>query len=203
MQFNVAQLMKGTIGGVRHYVLDEDSSIFQPEIQTVSPLTGKLQLLRTNSGILASGTLQVDVETDCMRCMDPIVVTLTVPIEESFRPLTDVNSGRYLMPDEIEGVEDDLFDEALLIDDHHILDTTEVVRQNIWLSMPMSPSCAYATPEECPNFQMRMVEIGEILGTEEDEDDEEQIDPRWAALLALQEEQDGPKQDSPKDAGTQ
>ena len=112
-----------------------------------------------------------------MRCMDPIVVTLTVPIEESFRPLTDVNSGRYLMPDEIEGVEDDLFDEALLIDDHHILDITEIVRQNIWLSMPMRPSCAYATPEECPKYQLRLQEMAEESGEDDEEDEADPMIP--------------------------
>lgn len=188
MEFNVAQLMKGPIGGVRRYDLDDDLSSLKPEIQIRSTLTGVLQLLRTNSGVLASGDLHVDVEMQCMRCMDPVVRTLDVKLEESFRPLTDVNSGRFLMPDEIEGIEDDLFDEALLIDNRHILNITEVVRQNIWISMPMSPACTFATPEECPNFQARIDEFREALEVDDETDDAEEIDPRWAALLALQED---------------
>ncbi len=187
MQFNVAGLMKGPIGDVRRYDLNEDLGILKVEIPAVSPLTGQLQLLRTNSGILASGDLHVTIATSCTRCTEPITVDVTVSIEESYRPLIDVNSGRFLMPDEIEGFEDDLFDEALLIDEHHILDITEIVRQNTWTAMPMRPSCAFATAEECPNYQVRLQEMAETLGDEDEPAVDTAIDPRWAALLALQE----------------
>lgn len=187
MQFNVAGLMKGPIGEVRRYDLEEDLSSLKPDIPAVSPLTGQIQFLRTNSGILATGTLHLTIETLCTRCTDPITVDVAVKIEESFRPLVDVTSGRYLTPDEIEGSEDDLFDAALLIDEHHILNITEVVRQTIWTSMPMRPSCAFATPEECPKYQVRLQEMAETLGDEDEWETEEVIDPRWAALLPLQE----------------
>jgi uncharacterized protein len=187
MQFNVAGLMKGPIGEVRRYDLEEDLSSLKPDIPAVSPLTGQIQFLRTNSGILATGTLHLTIETPCTRCTDPIAVDVEVRIEENFRPLVDVNSGRYLMPDEIEGSEDDLFDAALLIDDHHILNITEVVRQTIWTSMPMRPSCAFVTPEECPKYQVRLQELAKTLGDEDEWETEEVIDPRWAALLPLQE----------------
>jgi len=187
MQFNVAGLMKGPIGEVRRYDLEEDLSSLKPDVPAVSPLTGQIQFLRTNSGILATGTLHLTIETPCTRCTDPITADVEVRIEESFRPLVDVKSGRFLMPDEIEGSEDDLFDEALLIDDHHILNITEVVRQTIWTSMPMRPSCAFATAEECPKYQVRLQELAETLGDEDEWETEAVIDPRWAALLPLQE----------------
>jgi len=190
MQFNVAGLMKGPIGDVRRFDLDEDLSSLKPEIPAVTPLTGLLQLLRTNSGILASGDLKVTVEASCTRCTEPITVEIDVRVEESYRPLTDVNTGRFLMPDEIEGFEDDLFDAALLIDQHHTLDITEIVRQNIWTCMPMRPSCAFATAEECPNYQVRLRELAETLGEEDEPEAESPIDPRWAALLSLQEKLD-------------
>lgn len=188
MQFNVAGLMKGPIGEMRRYDLNEDLSSLKPEIMAVSPLTGSLQFLRTNSGILATGNLRVEVETSCSRCTEPIVSVLTVRIEESYRPLIDVASGRFLMPDEIEGVEDDLFDAALLIDEHHILNITEIVRQNIWTCMPMRPSCAYATAEECPNYQVRLQDLAEALAQEDELDAEPPIDPRWADLLSYKAE---------------
>ncbi|MBP7962270.1 MAG: DUF177 domain-containing protein [Caldilineaceae bacterium] len=187
MQFNVAGLMKGPIGEVRRYDLEEDLSSLKPEIPVASPLTGQIQFLRTNSGILATGILRLTIETHCARCTDAMTADVDVRIEESFRPLVDVTSGRFLLPDEIEGSEDDLFDAALLINDHHILDITEVVRQTIWTSMPMRPSCAYAFPEECPKFQVRLQELAETLGDEDEWVAETAIDPRWAALLPLQE----------------
>lgn len=187
MQFNVAQLLKEPIGATRSYLLDESLAGLDQELVPLSHLTGTLHLLRTHSGVLASGQFQVTLEMDCGRCLEPIPTEVDVAFEEGFRPLTEVTTGRYLMPDEFEGQTEELEDSALLIDDHHILDISEVLRQSIWLGMPMIPRCAYAVPEECPNFVEQVSEIeGDDL-VQEETDDQPTIDPRWAALLALQE----------------
>jgi uncharacterized metal-binding protein YceD (DUF177 family) len=117
-------------------------------------------------------------------------------VEESFRPLTEVHTGRYIAPDEFEGEEEDLEDAALIIDEHHVLDLSEVVRQSIWLTLPMYPSCNWAGPGECPNYTRYLQEVkstqeqqGEDVVTTEDE----AVDPRWAALLALRKGQDNPE----------
>lgn len=187
MQFNVAQLLKEPIGATRSYLLDESLAGLDQELVPLSHLSGTLHLLRTHSGILASGQFQVTLEMDCGRCLEPIPAQVDVSLEESFRPLTEVTTGRYLMPDEFEGQTEELEDSALLIDDHHILDISEVLRQSIWLDMPMIPRCAYAVPEECPNFVQQLSEIEGDEQVQEEVDDQAAIDPRWAALLALQE----------------
>jgi uncharacterized metal-binding protein YceD (DUF177 family) len=109
--------------------------------------------------------------------------------------LTEVATGRYLAPDEFEGEEEDLEDEALIINEHHILDIAEVVRQNIWLALPMYPSCIWSGPGECPNFvtyrqelEESQVEAAEATGL--GGENEESIDPRWSALLALRRRSD-------------
>lgn len=152
-----------------------------------------IQFLRTNSGILVTGELSTVVQATCNRCLEPIVVPVRFEIEESFRPLTEVYTGRYLRPDEFEGSEADLEDAALLINEQHILNLSEVVRQSIWLALPMYPSCNWEGQGECPNLKQRMVEIGGLENIDFYSDatgphEPNEIDPRWAALLKLRDE---------------
>ncbi|HXF64582.1 MAG TPA: DUF177 domain-containing protein [Caldilineaceae bacterium] len=185
MQFNVAQLLKEPTGSIRRYELVEDITELDPELVVMGPLVGDVQLLRINSGILVEASLSTAVRVTCNRCLAPIATPVRFTIEESFRPLTEVATGRYLAPDEFEGAEKDLEDEALIIDEHHILDLSEVVRQTIWLALPMYPSCIWNGPGECPNLIAYREELEAAQEEGEVAEGEEAIDPRWSALLAL------------------
>jgi uncharacterized protein len=187
MQYNVAQLLKEPTGSVRRYELVEDIGAIDPDLEVLGPLVGKLQLMRTNSGVLATGELSTAVRSTCNRCLEPIAVPVRFELTESFRPLTEVESGRYLRPDEFEGDADDLEDEALLINEQHILDITEIVRQNIWLALPMYPGCNWGGPGPCPNLADLLDNLGDVRLLRDDETapEEEILDPRWAALIEL------------------
>jgi uncharacterized metal-binding protein YceD (DUF177 family) len=130
--------------------------------------------------------------------VEPIAQEVRFQLEESFRPLLEVITGRYIPPEEFEGEEEDLEDAALIINERHILDLSEVVRQAIWLAMPMYPGCNWVGAGECPNLATRLAELGELADVDvhydadalaEDPADglggEEEIDPRWTALLKL------------------
>jgi uncharacterized protein len=188
MQFNVAQLLKEPTGGVRRYKLVEDIAKIDPALVMLGPLVGELQLMRTNSGILATGEMSTAVRSTCNRCLEPIAVPVRFELSEHFRPLTEVETGRYLRPDEFDGDEDDLEDEALLINEHHILDLTEIVRQNIWLALPMYPGCNWQDPDSCPNLVGLLENLGDVRLLRDDEpltNGQETVDPRWSALLEL------------------
>ncbi len=122
MQFNVAQLLKEPIGAVRRYEVVEDISELDPELSLLGPLVGTVQLMRIHSGVLVSTNLSTALKVTCNRCLEPIALPVRFETEESFRPLTEVHTGRYLPPDEFEGEEEDLEDEALIINEQHILD---------------------------------------------------------------------------------
>jgi hypothetical protein len=112
MQFNVAQLLKEPTGSIRRYELVEDITELDPELVVMGPLVGDVQLLRINSGVLVEAGLSTAVRLTCNRCLAPIATPVRFTLEESFRPLTEVATGRYLPPDEYEGAEEDLEDEA-------------------------------------------------------------------------------------------
>lgn len=192
MQFNVAQLLKEPTGAVRRYALNEDLTQLDPDLRFLGPLLGTLQLLRTNSGIMASGAFSTAVQATCNRCVEPIAQEVRFRLEENFRPLTDVATGRYLRPEEYEGDEEDLEDGALVIDERHILDIREVVRQTIWLAMPMVPGCNWTGAGQCPNLVKQLAELEQLEGialtSVPGQPAQEEIDPRWAALLRLRDD---------------
>lgn len=193
MQFNVVQLLKEPIGSTRQYELTEDINNLDPELAPLGPLVGEVQFMRTNSGLLAWGELSTAVQVACGRCLEPLAQTVRFSIEENFRPLVNAETGHLIRPDEFEGEEEDLEDDALIINEQHLLDLTEVVRQNIWVAIPTYPSCNWAGKGECPNFTAYKRDIGDVRLLLAGEQVAEQpaaqaspaVDPRWAALLAL------------------
>ncbi len=194
MQYNIAQLLKEPIGSVRRYELAESLDELDSELPLLGPLVGKVQIMRTNSGALVTGQLSTAVRADCNLCVEPIAVPVRFQIEENFRPWTEVETGRYLRPDEYEGDAEDLDDAALLIDEHHILNIAEIVRQNIWLNLPMYPSCNWEGAGECPNLTALREGMGDVrlLSSEDDarEAEQEVVDARWSALLNLSDQSD-------------
>ncbi|GAB4565162.1 MAG: DUF177 domain-containing protein [Anaerolineae bacterium] len=170
MRYNVAQLLKEPIGAVRHYEEDEDVSRLDPAIVPTSLLRSNLTLLRTDRGILVTGHLGVLVQMSCSRCLEPVEVRLDVDVEEQFYPTVDVITGRMLPVDEE--------DQALWIDAHHILDMTEVVRQDLLLALPLHPLCRDDCAGICPY-------CGQNLNEGPCDCQANDIDPRWSALLDL------------------
>ena len=195
MQFNVAQLLKEPIGSVREFELIEDISELDEELEALGPLVGTVRMLRIHSGVLVSGELSTALRVTCNRCLEPIACPVRLEFEESFRPLTEVSTGRYILPHEFEGASDELEDEALLISEQHILDISEVVRQRIWLVRPMYPGCNWTGEGECPNLTAYLASIREAeVGISLLEDEPEAapaVDPRWAALLDLKDRLEG------------
>lgn len=197
MQYNVAQLLKEPTGATRRYELNEGLEGLDPELRFLGPLVGRVQLLRTNSGILVTGELSTAVQVTCNRCLEPIAQEVRFQLEESFRPLLEVYTGRYIPPEAFEGEQDDLEDEALIIDERHTLDLSEVIRQAIWLALPMYPSCNWQGNGLCPNLTRRLEELETLEAIDvhyQDKElaqEEDKIDPRWEALLKLRDQQGG------------
>ncbi len=192
MQYNVSQLLQEPIGSTRRFELDEDISKLDADLTPVTLLTGKVELLRIHSGVLVTGDLTVTMEVSCSRCLEPVPMQVSFHLEESFHPITDVVTGRFIPPQEFEGSEEELMDPALIIDDHHILDISEIVRQEIWLTLPMYPGCIWDDPASCPNFAKRIQDMKDVHADlaegDTDADETEAIDPRWARLLSLREQ---------------
>lgn len=173
LQFNVAQLLKEATGGTRQYDVNADiEHEFDEEVIAVSPLTGQLNFLRTGSNILVTGSLKVTLQKGCARCLTELVLPVSIEIEELFYPKMDINTGNpVLIPDDV--------DPANLIDDHNILDLSEVVRQELVLANDVVIYCRPDCRGLCPYCG-----IDRNVATCDCE--EKHIDSRWSGLQDLQ-----------------
>ena len=171
MRFNVAQLLKSPAGASREYDLDEDIGGIDRDLDALKPVTGKVRFLRTNDGILVTGHVRTEVRVPCRRCLLPASVPVELDLEEEFRPSIDVITGAALpLPDGE--------DEATRTDAHHILDLTEVVRQELLLAVPMSAVCTPDCKGLCPH-------CGADMNKSPCGCQPEEVDPRLAALRSL------------------
>jgi len=138
MQINVSQQLKEPIGSVRNYQVGGTVDI----TGSGSPVQGEVRLIRTNRGIMTKGILHTKVEVTCSRCLSLFNQPLTLDIEEEYYPVTDVVSGVPLpLPDETG---------CFTIDEKHILDLTEAIRQYSLLAIPMKPVCRQDCAGLCP-----------------------------------------------------
>jgi uncharacterized protein len=140
MQVNVAQLLKGSIGSVRDY--DVDGVIDVTGDGKSSPVRGKVTLTRTDRSLLVKGIVDSEVELTCGRCLNPFRCPLRLNIEEEFFPTTDIVSGAALPQSD----DPDHF----TIDERHVLDLTEALRQCALLALPMKPLCREDCGGLCP-----------------------------------------------------
>jgi uncharacterized protein len=138
MQLNVSQLLKSSIGSTRNYDLSDTVDITGGG----SMVEGKVRLTRTDRGILVKGMLHTGVEVTCSRCLSLFSCPLALNIEEEYFPTTDIINGTSLpLPDE---------PGCFTIDEHHVLDLTEAIRQYALLATPMKPLCDEDCAGLCP-----------------------------------------------------
>lgn len=176
MQYNVSQLLKGHVGETRHFQLQNDISALDPAIKPLSDLSGTVDLIRTNDGILVRANLHLTVELTCSRCLAEFAFPVRFQIEEEFHPTIDILTGARLpQPEDV--------DEATLIDDHHILSLTEIVRQDLTLALPMVPVCRNNCQGLCPI-------CGKDRNDELCDHADQEFDPRFAKLMDLLDESD-------------
>ena len=168
LEINVAQQLKEAIGSTRNFDIGEtcdlDSDIGICEIQ------GRVRLLRTDRGILASVTLTTKVGGVCSRCLSPLEHPLTIRIEEEYFPSVDISSGAPIPQSEEAS--------GFTIDHNHVLDLTEAVRQYILLNMPMKPLCREDCAGLCPH-------CGANLNRDSCYCERELVDPRWSKLQEI------------------
>jgi uncharacterized protein len=179
MEFNVAQLMKELVGAKRVHDFGMPalrlSEALPGESQelTAHDVQGKIQLTRLGRQVRAVGKVQAQVELQCGRCLEPFVTTIEAPLDELFKQTIDVVSGA---PVPTEPGESE--DEAFPIDQNHILDLTEPVRQALLVSLPMRPLCKDDCRGLCPTCGTNWNVATCDCPTEE-------VDPRFAALSEL------------------
>lgn len=128
-----------------------------------SDIVMDLRLEAVMDGVLLSGTATMDLDGECVRCLEEIHDEIDVDITEFYL---------YEAPkDQNEDAE-----ELVLEDD--LIDLDPVLRDAVVSAIPFQPLCTDDCPGLCPDCGARLAE-------DPDHSHEAPIDPRWAGLGGL------------------
>jgi len=133
MIFNVAQLLKSPVGTSLEADLHEEHIQLDEDLKVIGPVNGHARIRRINQDLLADGWIDLVLEMTCTRCLKVFEQMIHVPFEERFYPTVDVVTGMPAHPVDTE--------EAFPIDEHHLLDLSELIRQQVLLEIPMVTLC--------------------------------------------------------------
>lgn len=121
-------------------------------------------------GVLATGTVFADLKGECVRCLDPIEDEVEATFQELYL---------YDAP-ELSGDDDEAEDLSVVVEEHIDLETA--IRNAIVLEIPFQPLCS----DDCPGLCQ---ECGASLKEDPAHTHEAAIDPRWASLQGLQDDE--------------
>ena len=167
LAWNVAGLLADAAGADRIVHVDDVRIDLGDDLELAAPIAGRVRLLRTNRGIVATADLATSIAQQCSRCLRDIAVPVEIRIDEEYLPALDLATARP-MPTEDEP-------DISRLTDHHELDLETPVREAIQLAEPIAPLCR----PDCPGL---CVVCGEPLEDGEHDHPADDIDPRLEAL---------------------
>ena len=188
-----------------HRTVDAPAGLEVPAAQVTvgSPLLLDVTVDSIVDGLWISGTAEVTVTAECVRCLDDVTSQLSAELEALYvNPAVEPERGRDgtrdrggdRRPDKHSdtrsdkgragdrhtagrvGLEpdDDSDGDTVFALEGDLLDLEQVVRDAVVLALPLRPLCS----DDCPGLRLD--------GSRADpEQDEGPVDPRWAALAAL------------------
>jgi len=181
LTFNVAQLLKESVGSTRKLHLHTPGLVLSDE--TIDPddptpiqahnVQGDVRVTRVSRDLLVQGDVSADVDLECSRCLEEFSLPVSGKLEERYLPTLDVETGRPVQKAELE--EDDTTFE---INSSHEIELTEPVRQALLVALPMRPLCREDCAGLCPT-------CGKNLNNGACDCEPDTADDRWAALQVL------------------
>jgi uncharacterized protein len=121
--------------------------------------------------IRLQGTIKASVEVACARCLAPVVVPVDANFDVAYVPAEIEEAA----PEATELQADDL---NFAVYEGDELDLDELAREQLLLALPARQLCREDCKGLCPT-------CGADLNTQECGCEQQEIDPRWAALAAL------------------
>lgn len=160
LRLNVGFLIGQTVGYSRDFLFDIPKIHIQPDLD-LGDLSGVARITRTAQGLLVQAKMHAASQSECVRCLTAFHLPLDIDFAElyAFSAQSVTESG------------------LILPEDAHI-DLAPLVREYMFLEVPISPLCKPDCKGLCPV-------CGENRNETSCDHDHESIDPRLSALKSL------------------
>jgi uncharacterized protein len=133
-----------------------------------APLRLDLRLESVSEGVLVTGTVSASTSGECARCLTPVTGDVEIDLTELFA-YPDSATDATTEADEIGRVQNDT------------VNLEQPIIDAVGLALPFAPLCGPDCAGLCP-------QCGVAMATAEPGHRHEQIDPRWAKLASLLDE---------------
>jgi uncharacterized protein len=112
------------------------------EVRYAGPVHARLRIERKGSEVMVSGDVRSDVALECSRCLKPYVVRGSAPVSVVYRPAEGLSREEHY---ELKG---DELETGFYRGD--ILDTDDILTEQVLLNLPMKPLCSQDCKGICP-----------------------------------------------------
>jgi len=131
MQYNVAKLLKESVGSTRSYDLDDD---VPGEDGFLQKCEGKVFLMRTDAGVWVHARFTLSKFGICSRCLKKCVNPVTITVDDEYIATVDVGTGKPIIAEsDVEG--------SFTIDHRHVLNLDQALSEYTLLQGPMKLLC--------------------------------------------------------------
>lgn len=160
LRLNVGFLIGQTVGYSRDFLFDTPKIHIQPDLD-LGDLSGIARITRTAQGLLVQARMHAAFQSECVRCLTAFQLPLAIDFTElyAFSQQSVTDSG------------------LILPEDAHI-DLAPLVREYMFLEVPISPLCKPDCKGLCPV-------CGENRNEVSCDHDSQAIDSRLSALKSL------------------
>lgn len=134
MKIDLTELLQ-KVGNEADYKLLEKVSFPADGLSLVKPLKIQAHLVNTGASVLVSGQAKTVAELECSRCLNNYQIPINIEFEEEFshEPLSHHGKGEIELHSE---------DFVSPIGDDNMIDLTELIRQDMLLSLPIKTLCS-------------------------------------------------------------
>jgi uncharacterized protein len=158
LKLNVGFLLATGPGHIHESILDIPTIRVAPDLD-LQYIRGPVRLSRTKEGILVQGELQIGVEDECYRCLEPVNVNLALNVEELYN--YPVSHGS-----------------EFSVSDDAILDLAPLIRAEAMIAAASGTLCKPDCKGLCPD-------CGANLNQTPDHSHDDDVDPRLEKLKDL------------------
>ncbi|MCX5237919.1 DUF177 domain-containing protein [Streptomyces prunicolor] len=141
-----------------------------------APMELDLRLESVMEGVLVTGTARALAKGECVRCLEPLELSLEADFQEMFSYPDADDRGR-VKAEPVADAEESAEDEDRLFIEDGLFDLEPVLRDAVVLALPMQPVCQDDCLGLCSECGVRL--------TDDPDHHHDAVDIRWAALQGL------------------